>query len=270
MAPQTAFITGCNRGLGLQLVKQLVSLPSPIRHVFATYRSKDRAGELMELSQEHPCIVPIQMDTTDYESYPGVVEQVSEVVGESGLNLVINNAAMMPNQTKLQDVTVEDMAAAYSVNCIAPLVLTRALLPLIKKAVARPQPGRPGYGMGVDRAAVVHMSTVASTFASDSRRNVKGMYAYRCSKAALNMSMKTLATDLQDSEVLVVAMHPGWVRTEAGSQLTEANVALSPWLQTIHQITPETSARTMIQTMSTLTESDHGTFLGFDGTQTEW
>ena len=118
MAPQSVFITGCNRGrkcniayykfsrsieiaqlhlipitgIGLELVKQFLALPTPPRNIFATYRSKERSGrktflenlkkqmifvgELLELAGTTPALQPLQLDVTDTSSYPGIVDQV--------------------------------------------------------------------------------------------------------------------------------------------------------------------------------------------------
>jgi len=83
-----------------------------------------------------------------------------------------------------------------------------------------------------------------------------GLYAYRCSKAGLNMSMKSLSVDLADSGVLVMAMHPGWVLTEMGGPNA--------------QISTETCCSTMIQTLEGLTEKDHGAFLRYNNTPIQW
>ena len=81
------------------------------------------------------------------------------------------------------------------------------------------------------------MSTSVASIAENSGG---GLYAYRCSKSALNMSMKSLSVDLANTGILVMAMHPGWVLTEMGGPNA--------------QISTETCCQTMVQTLAGLTE----------------
>ena len=113
------------------------------------------------------------------------------------------------------------------------------------------------------------MSTAVASIAENSGG---GTYAYRCSKAALNMSMKSLSVDLASTGILVMSMHPGWVLTDMGGPNA--------------QITTETCCSTMIQTLAGLTEKvflgnngnnlsitilqDHGTFLRYNNTGIQW
>ena len=133
----------------------------------------------------------------------------------------------------MQAVTPQDMRDAFETNCIAPLFLSRALLPLVQKAATKSGDA----AMGVAKAAIIQMSTAVASIAENSGG---GMYAYRCSKSALNMSMKSLSVDLTSTGILVMAMHPGWVLTEMGGPNA--------------QITTETCCKTMIQTLAGLTD----------------
>jgi len=249
MAPQSVFITGCNRGIGLELVKQFLALPTPPRNIFATYRSKERSGELLELAGKTSCLHPLQLEVTNTGSYPDIVNQVDAVVGDAGLNLLINNSGVLPQNRDLHSVTPEDMMEAYMTNCVAPQFLARAFLPLLHKAAAL----KAGPSLCVDKAAIVQMSTAVASIAENTGG---GLYAYRCSKAGLNMSMKSLSVDLADTGVLVMAMHPGWVLTEMGGPNA--------------QISTETCCSTMIQTLEGLTEKDHGAFLRYNNTPIQW
>lgn len=249
MAPRSIFITGCNRGIGLELVKQYLTSSTPPALLFATYRTDDTAKELLELAGSAACLRPVRLDVTNTDSFPAVVELVEKEVGESGLNLLINNSGLLPQNRDLQAVTPADMVAAFQTNCVAPLLLGRALLPLLLRAAEQ----GPGPELGVTRAAIVQMSTAVASIAENSGG---GLYAYRCSKAALNMSMKSLAVDLAGQGVLVMAMHPGWVQTEMGGPNA--------------QITTETCCSTMLQTLDGLTEKDHGGFLRYNNTTIPW
>jgi len=245
----SVLITGCNRGIGLELVKQMLKLETPPKIIFGTYRSPANSEELLALAQSNPSLHLLQGDVTDQAFHAKIVQTVSELVGEEGLNLLINNAGVLPQNRDLQAVTPEDMRNAFETNCIAPLFLSKALLPLLQKAADK----NTEAATGVAKAAIVQMSTAVASIAENSGG---GTYAYRCSKSALNMSMKSLSVDLAKTGILVMAMHPGWVLTEMGGPNA--------------QISTETCCQTMLQTLAGLGEKDHGAFLRYNNTSIQW
>lgn len=247
MSPKSVFITGCNRGIGLELVKQFLLQENPPKHLFATYRTM--SDDLKKLSDDNSNVKLIKMDITDYACYPDVVKQVQDVVGNDGLNLLINNAGYLPRNRDLNSVTPEDMKAAYEINCIGPLFFARAMLPLLKIAAK----SQGDSAMSVDKAAIIQMSTSVASIAENSGGN---SYAYRCSKSALNQSMKTLSIDLKDTGILIMAMHPGWVQTEMGGPNA--------------QITTETCCSTMLKTLDQLSDKDYASFLRYNNTPIQW
>ena len=189
---------------------------------------------------------------TATSSFPALVSQVSELVGAKGLNLLINNAGYKSSELKdLATVTPEDMVEHFQINCVAPLFLTRALLPLLQAAAAL----QPGPAMAVTRAAVVQISSIAASIGEVSEAWA-GMYAYRCSKAALNMASASLAAEVGGSGVLVVSLHPGWVRTDMGG--VEAPLAA------------EESVAAMLDTLGRLGEEDMGAFRTQDNKTLPW
>lgn len=249
MTSFSVLITGCNRGIGLELVKQFLKKnPSP-DHLFATARNTTAPGELSELAAANENLHLVELDVTNYKDYPEVVKKVSQIVGDKGLNLLINNAGLLPQNRDLDAVTPEDMMNAFEVNCVAPLFLSKAFLPLIKKA----GDVNSKDAMGIHRAAIVQMSTSVASIAENSGG---GTYAYRCSKAALNMAMKSLSVDLGGTSILEMSMHPGWVLTDMGGPNA--------------QISTETCCSTMLKTLEGLTEKDHGAFLRYNNTSIQW
>nr|AQS22598.1 c-factor [Pseudodiaptomus poplesia] len=247
MPPKSVFITGCNRGIGLELVKQFLKQENGPTHIFATYRKI--SDELSEVAKSSPKVHLVEMEVTDYNKFPEVVRQVEAVVGSEGLNCLINNAGVLPKNRDLDSVTPEDMRQAFEVNCVAPLLFTRAMLPLLKKAADL----QPGAERSVRRAAAIEMSTAVGSIAENSGG---GLYAYRSSKTALNQAMKSLSVDLANTGVLVMSMHPGWVQTEMG-----APNAL---------ITTETCCSEMLTLLKGLADKDHGAFLRYNNTSIPW
>jgi len=247
MSPSTIFITGCNRGIGLEMVKQY--LKQRPDHIFATTRTPTAEGDLAALAEENKNLHIVSFDVRKHDDLPKVVDQVDKIVGENGLNLLINNAGLLPSPSNLNSVTPEDMMAAFDVNCVAPLFISRSFLPLLQRAADK-SPHKP---VGVDRAAIIQMSTVMASI----QENAGGSgYAYRCSKSALNMAMKNMSIDLKKKGVLTMAMHPGWVLTDMGGPNA--------------QISTETSCASMLETLANLTEKDHGAFLRYDNTAIQW
>ena len=209
---RSVLITGCNRGIGLELVKQFLSQDAPPQHLFATCRDPSSAKDLKTLQEKYKEKLHIlKLDVTHWSEHAKVVDYVEKIVGaDQGLNLLINNAGVLPSLKTLEDVTPDVMIQAYQTNCVAPLFLTRAFLPLLRAAsgIASPE-----QKMTIEGACVVEMSTAVASIAENGRG---GNYPYRCSKSGLNMAMKNLSIDLEKDGILVMAMHPGWVKTDMG------------------------------------------------------
>jgi NAD(P)-dependent dehydrogenase (short-subunit alcohol dehydrogenase family) len=247
MSPKSVMITGCNRGIGLELVRQFLLVGTPPKHIFASYRTM--SDELKKIGEENKNVHLIKMDVTDTPSYPSIAKQVDEVVGEAGLNLLINNAGLVPPNRDLASVTPEDMRKAFEVNCIAPLFFAKEMFPLVERAAK----ASTGAGRSLSRGGIVQMSTAVASVAENSGG---GLYAYRCSKSALNMSMKSMSQDKKDTGVLILSIHPGWVQTDMGGPNA--------------LITTETCCKTMLETFDALDDKDHGSFLRYNNTPIPW
>jgi NAD(P)-dependent dehydrogenase (short-subunit alcohol dehydrogenase family) len=249
MSPRSILITGCNRGIGLELVKQYLRLDPPPTHLLATYRDPDSSEELLQLAKDNTGLKALKFDVAKRDTFVSFVKEVSDVVGiENGLNLVIHNAGYMAPNRELEKITPEDMIQSFEVNCVGPLFLTRELLPLLKTAI---KPDLPKFR--IDQAASVLMSTAVASIAENSGG---GLYPYRCSKTALNMAMQSLSVDLKDTGILIMSMHPGWVQTRMGGPNA--------------LIDTETCCKTMIETLDQLSEKDHGAFLRYNNTSIPW
>lgn len=242
-------ITGCNRGLGLGLIKTLLSVPTPPAHVFATCRNLQKAEELQALAQQHQNLHIIQFDTTDFSSYDRVTKEVENVVQDKGLNVLFNNAGVASKSTRLLGVRADDFTKSFLANTTAPIMLTKAFHPLLKKS-AEINVDKP---MGVGRAAVINMSSILGSIGSNAEG---GMYSYRASKSALNAATKSMSIDFKDSKILCVSLHPGWVKTDMGGKNAPLEI--------------DSSCKRMVETIMSLNESNNGTFLQFDGTSLPW
>ncbi|XP_056310170.1 uncharacterized protein LOC130221637 [Danio aesculapii] len=209
-------ITGANRGLGLEMVKQLSENSCP-KHIFATCRDPDgpKSAALRELAKKHPNLITIiRLDADDPCSIKESAKKVGSLVGANGLNLLVNNAAIVANGT-IQTSSVEDLKNTFNTNVIGPLLIIREYRPYLQ--IAAKASGTPG--MSSKKAAIINISTVAA-----SMTRMPPIYSqfqtlpYAVSKAGFNMLTVLAAEEVKTDEILCMALHPGWVKTDLGGQ----------------------------------------------------
>lgn len=248
ISPKSVFITGCLKGIGLELVKQFLSLPKPPEHVFATGIEVESSEELRELARRNVSLHIRNFDVLDYPTYQSIAKWVEDIVGSDGLNLLINNAAIL-DTSLLAEVTRDKMMQTFEVNAVAPLLIVQAFQPLLVKAASS------GHGQDFSycRACVINIS---SKFGSIDFNTFSGFYPYKTSKAALNMITRGLSVDLKKDGILCLAIHPGWVQTDMGG----TNAPL-PKVETVSN---------MLFHMTKLKQSDCGCFKSFDGSDIPW
>ncbi|XP_037825310.1 C-factor [Lucilia sericata] len=242
-------ITGCNRGLGLGIVKALVKLPKPPQHLFATCRNKDQAKELQELASQNPNIHIVEIDLRNYNSYDNLIKQIEDVTQDKGLNVLFNNAGISPRSTRINLTKVEDLMNTFETNTVVPIMLAKACLPLLKKA----SKAQENLDFSVNRAAIINMSSVLGSIESNMEG---GLYAYRTSKSALNAATKSLSIDLYANKILCVALHPGWVRTDMGGSNAPLDV--------------EPTTAEIVETVMKFGAKHNGGFYQYNGEQLPW
>jgi NAD(P)-dependent dehydrogenase (short-subunit alcohol dehydrogenase family) len=179
-------ITGANRGIGLALAKELGARGD---EVHAGVRSPERADALRAL----PGVRVHALDVRDEDS----VRAFSRELGAGGLDLLINNAGVASGWEGLSQFDAQKALEVYDTNALGPMRVTSALLPQLRLAKGR----------------VFHVSSGMASIGDNSRG---GAYAYRMSKAALNMAGKTLAIELAREGVASIVVEPGWVKTDMG------------------------------------------------------
>ena len=176
-------VTGCNRGIGLELVRQLSERGHRLAAVCRT-----GSPALDSLGAE----VIDGIDVSDIAA----VSRLPERIGDRRIDLLINNAGVLRRDElgEIDDAGVEDILLQFRINSIGPLLVTQALLPCLA----------PDARVGI----------VSSRMGSIADNTSGGYYGYRMSKAAANMVGASLARDLEDRGVAVAVLHPGYVRTE--------------------------------------------------------
>lgn len=246
---KSVLITGCNRGIGLGLVKCLVKVPSSPKNIFTTCRNPQQATELQEIADSHKSIHIIQLDVKDFDSYSRIVKEVSDVVKNDGLNVLINNAGVTTKFTRVNFVKTEQLIENFMVNTVSPLLLTKAFLPLLKQAANVNMSAT----LSTSRAAVINVSSILGSI---SENNQGGFYPYRASKCALNAVTRSLSIDLKDDNILVMSLHPGWVKTAMGGNNAPLEV--------------DVAAHHIVDFLSKLTHKHNGGFYQYDGKQVPW
>ena len=230
---KNVFITGANRGLGLEFVRQYLANG---RKVLATCRDMDGAFELINLNKEFSGRLQIlELDLFSDNS----INKLSEILSDTPIDLFVNNAGMMGvRNLKLGEVSGGSWEEVFRVNTIAPVLLVQNLLKNIC--------------LGHEKKMIFISSRVGSI-----TENTGGaMYAYRSSKTALNQVVKSLSIDLFDRGVSSVALHPGWVLTDMGG----ANALIDV----------KTSVMGMISVINSINNSDSGKFFNYDGSIIKW
>ncbi|KAI5609655.1 hypothetical protein C0J50_5866, partial [Silurus asotus] len=176
----SVLITGASRGLGLQMVKHLVGISERPKKIICTARNPASAQELQQVARSHPEVYVVPLDVVNDASIEAAVQQVSSIVGPSGVNCLINNAGILIH-SDLNSETREGMMKTFETNTVSPLFVTKAFLPLLRAAAAGAVCDR-GV-MSVNRAAVINISSLlGSVELNQGQFAAMKVYAYRVSK----------------------------------------------------------------------------------------
>ncbi|XP_016156588.1 PREDICTED: C-factor-like [Ficedula albicollis] len=253
-AARTVLLTGSNRGIGLELVKQLLGSPRPPAWIFATCRDPEgpRAQELRDLASKHPNLVLVKLDVENPSAITDAAKVVEGKLDGMGLNLLINNAGVYTPTASLETVDAEDMVRSYKTNAVGPMLMAQAFLPLLKKAAQDSKE----KGLSCSKAAIINISTILGSIKKTPDSFFHPVISYRCSKAALNMLTMCQALTYKEAGILCVALHPGWVKTDMGTQ--EAD------------LTVDTSVRGLLSVLPILSEKHSGALLNWEGKAIPW
>lgn len=204
-----ALVTGANRGIGLEMVRQLIE-----RGYDVIGTSRRAAPELEKTGAEVE-----QLDVTNQESIDSLARRL-----ESGpaVDLLINNAGVLIRDG-LDELNADGLREQFEVNAVGPLCLTKALLPSLKEGSK--------------------IAMITSRMGSIGDNSSGSYYGYRMSKAALNAGSVSLAHDLRDRGIAVVILHPGFVKTEmtGGRGDVTPDVSASRLLDRLDELTVETT-----------------------------
>ncbi|CAH0386013.1 unnamed protein product [Bemisia tabaci] len=213
----SVLITGAWTGIGLEFTRQFLKNPeAQAQIVIATCLVPDEAADLLELQKNHSNLHILELDVTKFNTFDSVVSKVSEIVGEKGLTLLINNAGAYGIMGRLEKIDPEVYTKILEVNCVAPVMVTRAFLPLLKQSAAT-NASKHDDGLSLTRAAVINISSIFGSIKVTGTSKTYGSiraYGYKESKAALNMSTQMMSSELRAYGILVESIHPGFVQTD--------------------------------------------------------
>ena len=227
-------ITGANRGLGLTFAKQYAAAGW---RVYAAVRAPADADTLNAVAATTEGRVTVHaLDVGDADS---VAALAAELDGQP-LDVLLNNAGIYLDKGRgFGKTDYDDWLETLRINSLAPLRMVEALI---------------GNVASSERKQIVCISSQMGSMADNTTSG--GAYLYRSSKAALNAVVRSLAVDLAERGVTVMAFHPGWVSTDMGGH--EAPV------------TPAVSVHGMREVIERLTPADSGSFKDYLGAEIPW
>jgi len=199
-------VTGANRGLGLEFVRQLLERGD---RIVAACRHPGKASALNALVGEHPGRLHVlPLDVADPRAIAELLRELL-LLDDDGdrdrLDLLVNCAGVLHSGERFGSVGAANLDDSFRTNAMGPFLLTQALAPRL-----------------ADGARVANISSQLGSIGGLSRF---GTPSYNISKAAQNMATVLLADALRARGVIVVALHPGWVQTDmggAGATITAA------------------------------------------------
>lgn len=228
----SVLITGANRGLGLEFVRQYEAKGW---RVLAACRAPERADALQVLAAENSDIELLSLDVTKESDINALAERLE---GQAIDHLVLNAGVLGADCAVLGEMTQAKWLEVLTVNTVAPALLIQALRDNVTAS---------------EHKTIIGISTRVASLADNSSGN---MYSYRTSKVALNQILVSAAQNLREQGVKTLAIHPGWVQTDMGGK--DAT------------FTAQQSVAGIIDVAQNMTLADSGSFRVFDGSSIEW
>ena len=226
---QTVLITGCDYGIGLELASQYAAAGWHVHALCLQPASRASIVALGEHAHFH------NVDVADQ----GAVQALADKMTGTTIDVLINNAATFApdGAGALQLPEREEFVRVMHINAVAPVYVAEAFVEHVSASTGKT------------------MAFISTRSGSIGDNTSGGHYAYRCSKAALNMAVRSIAVDLEERAIMSVALHPGSVATPTrkGGQISVAD-SVSGLRAEIAAMTPTRS----------------GTFRRYDGGTIEW
>lgn len=245
-----ALIVGASQGIGLGFVRELLQDGRRAR-IYATYRRKESAAELLNLQSEYPQrICCLEVDVTDEGQISQAAAWIGDEVGK--LHLAINCAGILHEgslqpEKSLKQINPEQLLRYFQVNSMATLLLAKHLLPLFRH----------------DEKSL--LAAISAKVGSIGDNQLGGWYGYRASKAALNMFVRNISIEYRRTSprTIVVLLHPGTTDTRL-SQPFQKNVPSGKLFSVALTVSQ------LMGVLENLDEGDSGQFFSWDGSRLPW
>lgn len=232
---KTVFITGSNRGIGLEIAKQCLARGN---RVLASCREPDNANKLCDLKKSFPLLTIYPMDVTKEKS---VSEVFARILKEGiQVDFLFNNAGIM-DWSDFSHVKTDSFRKVLEVNVVGAFIVMRRCVLCLKKS---------------ESPLVINLSSRLGSIELRGNSQLGGAIAYQCSKAALNMLTKQTSLELNQEGIRVISQSPGWVKTEMGGADAKYEVT--------------ESVKLMLQSIENLKPKQTGVFIGEDGVEVPW
>ena len=211
-----ALVTGANRGIGLEICRQLAR---QTYQVILTSRSKEKGqAAAQQLKQEDLSVDTYPLDVTDPASVARLKEYVTEKYGR--LDVLVNNAGVYLDESeRITEIEPSTLHQSMDTNVYGPFYLMQAFIPLMQQH---------GYGR------IVNLS---SGYGGLDALDSPTVGAYKLSKVALNALTRLMASAVDGNTIKVNTADPGWVRTDMGgsnaSRSVEEGADTPVWLATL-------------------------------------
>jgi NAD(P)-dependent dehydrogenase (short-subunit alcohol dehydrogenase family) len=229
----TVLVSGANRGLGLEFARQYAA---DGWQVYAACRAPNDAKELQELAAASGGRMHLlAFDVTDTTSVRGA----AGALGGEAIDILVNNAGVGgPRNEQLGRLDYAAWERVLDVNTLGPMRVTEAFVDNVAKSREK------------------KVVTITSGMGSIADNTSGGSYAYRTSKAAVNMAVKSLSLDLAPRGIVCIVMSPGWVRTDMGGPRGT--------------LSPAESIHAMRGVIAGLKPGDTGKFFNYNGKSYPW
>lgn len=226
-------ITGANRGIGLEFVRQCYRRGW---RVFACCRNPHNADNLFAIAKLSNGLISVHIaDLGD----TGTLQALAYELRNESVDILINNGGVYGSaRHSFGQIDADDWLNTFRINTIGPTKLVEYLHPHLCAGKRR------------------LVACMSSKMASMADNGSGGSYIYRSSKAALNAVVKSLSVDLAADGITCVALHPGWVMTDMGGPDAE--------------ISAQQSVTQMLLTLTNASSNDSGRFIDIDGSDIPW
>jgi NAD(P)-dependent dehydrogenase (short-subunit alcohol dehydrogenase family) len=187
----TVLVTGCDTGLGVEFARQYAAEGC---RVYATCLDPDKAQATRAISGD---VRVLKLDVSDLAA----IDALARELASEPIDILLSNAGLGKHHPGFRDTDYQQWQRILAVNLMGPMRLAEAFVD------------------HVARSSMKVMAFVSSRMGSIALNLTGGSYAYRSSKAGLNAVIRSLAVDLQPRGILVLALHPGWAKTEPGARV---------------------------------------------------